>query len=63
MEELITLDPNTSLRVFPHWVAQPYTRPLLDVTGKKLAGQNAAQIADAGSTGGMTSDILGTSTA
>lgn len=37
------MDPATGLKVLPHWVAQPYTRPLLDVTGKKLPNKNVAQ--------------------
>lgn len=27
-EELITVDPATGLKLLPHWVAQPYFRPL-----------------------------------
>lgn len=28
VEELITIDPATGLKILPHWVAQPYFRPL-----------------------------------
>lgn len=47
IEELITTDPATGVKVLPHWVAQPYTRPLLDVNGKKLIKPDISQIADA----------------
>lgn len=39
------MDPHTGLKVLPHWVAQPYTRPLLDVTGKKPSDKSAADVA------------------
>ncbi len=44
LEELITLDSVTGVKVLPHWVAQPYTRPLLDVNGKKLNKAGVAAV-------------------
>ncbi|KAI0095071.1 dihydrouridine synthase-domain-containing protein [Irpex rosettiformis] len=46
VEELITIDPVSGVKVLPHWVAQPYTRPLLDVDGKKLNKLDVAQVAN-----------------
>jgi len=28
IEELITIEPTTGLKVLPHWLAQPYFRPV-----------------------------------
>lgn len=28
LEELVKVDPETGLKVLPHWLAQPYFRPL-----------------------------------
>jgi len=28
IEELITIEPTTGLKVLPHWLTQPYFRPL-----------------------------------
>ena len=37
LDELITIDHQTGIKVLPHWVVQPYVRPLIDqVTGKKI---------------------------
>ncbi|KAI0706093.1 dihydrouridine synthase-domain-containing protein [Cytidiella melzeri] len=47
IEELITIDPETGVKVLPHWVAQPYTRPLLDINGKKVNNLKVSQVADA----------------
>ncbi|KAK0207122.1 dihydrouridine synthase-domain-containing protein [Desarmillaria ectypa] len=33
-DELVTLDKSTGLRVLPHWLAQPYFRPLREVVTK-----------------------------
>ncbi|KAI0348206.1 Dus-domain-containing protein [Trametopsis cervina] len=46
IEELIVIDPTTGVKILPHWVAQPYTRPLLDTNGKKLQRPDVAQVAD-----------------
>ena len=46
IETLITIDPKTGIKLLPHWVAQPYTRPLLDVAGKKLTKENALETKD-----------------
>lgn len=37
VEELITIDPATGLKILPHWVAQPYFRPLPLRTGESLS--------------------------
>jgi tRNA-dihydrouridine synthase 1 len=39
-EELVKIDPATGLKLLPHWLAQPYFRPLLAVTPNAIKTNN-----------------------
>lgn len=60
LEDLVTIDQSTGLPVLPHWLAQPYFRPLLPLPAEggkmKTKGKEKASTAQLGAELGLADD-------
>ncbi|KAI0962653.1 hypothetical protein AcV7_001449 [Taiwanofungus camphoratus] len=60
LEDLVTIDQSTGLPVLPHWLAQPYFRPLLPLPAEggkmKTKGKEKASTAQLGTELGLADD-------